>query len=79
MKFLGYCAKISESFEDSLSSLLMSNVPTSLNNENEEKTTAYNANEGGEDVIKRTFHLGGSKYVIFLGTQGLTENIYLKE
>ena len=57
----------------------MSNVPTSSNNENEEKTTAYNANEGGEGVIKRTFHLGGSKYVIFLGIQGLTENIYLKE
>ena len=30
-------------------------------------------------VIKRTFHLGGSKYVIFQGSQGLIENIYLKE
>ena len=70
-------AKISESFEDLLSSLLMSNVPTSENNE--PKATAPNRNEGGQAFIKRTFHLGGSKYVIYQGSQGLIENIYLKE
>ena len=72
-------AKISESFEDSLSSLLMSNVPTFECNNNEGKATAYNPNEGREGVIKRTFLLGGTKYVIFQGSQGLIENIYLKE
>ena len=72
-------AKISESFEDSLSNLLMSNVPTFEYNENEGKSAAYNPNEGREGVIKRTFHLGGSKYVIFQGSQGIIENIYLKE
>ena len=30
-------------------------------------------------VIKRTFHLGGSKYVIYQGSHGLIENIHLKE
>ena len=57
----------------------MSNVPTTAYNKNEGKAIAYNANEGREGVIKRTFHLGGSKYVIFHGSQGLIENIYLKE
>ena len=72
-------AKISESFEDCISSLLMSNVPTSQYNDNEGKSPAYNLNEGREGVIKRTFHLGGTKYVIFQGSQGLIENIYMKE
>ena len=72
-------AKISKTFEDSLSSLLMSNVPASDYNVNEGKATAYNPNEGGQVVIKRTFYIGGSKHVIFQGSQGLIENIYLKE
>ena len=70
-------AKISESFEDSLSSLLISSVPTS--EFTEAKATAPNLNEGAQAVIKRTFHLGGTKYVIYQGSHGLIENIYLKE
>ena len=72
-------AKISESFEVSLSSLLMSNVRTNAYNENAMGAYPYTTNEGRDGVIKRTFHLGGSKYVNFHGTQGLIENIYLKE
>ena len=30
-------------------------------------------------IIKRTFHIGGAKYVIFHGTQGLIEHICVKE
>ena len=72
-------AKISESFEDSLSSLLMSNVPASDYNVNEGKPSTSNTTEAREMVIKRTFHLGTSKYVIFQGSRGLIENIDLKE
>ena len=70
-------SKISETFEDSLSSLLMSNVPTS--EYTDAKATGSGLNEGTPAVIKRTFHLGGSKYVIYQGSHGLIENIYLKE
>ena len=69
-------AKISESFEDSLLSLLMSNVPTS--EFIEAKATAPNLDEA-QAVIKRTFYLGGTKYVIYQGSHRLIENIYLKE
>ena len=61
-------ANISESFEESLSSLL-SNAPA----------TAFSENDKRDGIIKRTFHLGGSKYAIFHGTQGIIKNIYLKE
>ena len=63
----------------SLASLLMSNVPANTFNENEGNTAVFNPNEGKEGIIKRTFHLGGSKYIIFHGSQGLIRNIYLKE
>ena len=53
----------------------MSNVPTSEYSD----AKAPNLNEGAQAVIKRTFHLGGSKYVIYQGSQGLLENSYLKE
>ena len=43
------------------------------------KTTASNPNQGGQAFIKGTFHLGGTRYVIYQGSQGLIENIYLKE
>ena len=62
-------AKISKSIEDSLLSL----------EGNEGNTAVFNPNEAREGVIKRTFHLGGSKYVIFHGSQGLIANIYWKE
>ena len=70
-------SKISETFEDSLLSLLMSNVPTS--DFSVEKPTVSGINECSSTVIKRTFHLGGPKYVIYQGSHGLIENIYLKE
>ena len=70
-------AKILESFEDLLSSLLRSNVPTS--EFIEAKATAPNLNEDAQTVIKTTFHLGGTKYVVYQGSHGLIENIYLKE
>ena len=70
-------AKISESFEDSLSSLLMSNVLTS--EFTDVKATAPSLSEGAQAVIKRTFHLGGTKYVIYQSSYGFIENIYLKE
>ena len=73
----GNKSKISESFEDSLSSLLLTNVTTS--EFTEAKATAPYLNEGAQAVIKRTFHLGGTKYVIYQGSHGLIENIYLKE
>ena len=59
-------AKISESFEVSLSNLLMSNDPANTFNENE--APAINPNDDKGDLIKRTFHLGGTKYVIFHGS-----------
>ena len=59
-------AKITETFEDSLSSLLMSNVPTSEYTDT--KSDLPDQNESAEAVIKRTFHLGGSKYVIYQGS-----------
>ena len=58
-------SKISETFEDSLSSLLMSNVPTS--EYTDEKPTGSGIDECSSTVIKRTFHLGGPKYVIYQG------------
>ena len=70
-------SKITETFEDSLSSLLMSNVPTT--EYTDAKSDQPDPNEGAEAVIKRTFHLGGSKYVIYQGSYGLIENIYLKD
>ena len=70
-------SKITETFEDSLSSLLMSNVP--INEYTDSKSIQSDPNEGAEAVIKRTFHLGGSKYVIYRGSHGVIENIYLKE
>ena len=70
-------SKIAENFEDSLSSLLMSNVPTS--EYTAEKATGSELNEGISTTIERTFHLGGPKYVIYQGSHGLIENIYLKE
>ena len=70
-------ARITETFEDSLLSLLMSNVPTS--EYTDAKSDLPDPNEGTEAVIKRTFHLGGSKYIIYQGSHGLIENIYLKE
>ena len=70
-------AKISETFEDSLSGLLMSNVPTS--EYTDAKATVPDLNEGAQAGIKRLFHLGGSKYVIYQGSRGLIENIYSKE
>ena len=70
-------SKISESFEDSLSSLLMSDVPTS--EYTDAKPTGSGFNEVTPTVIKRTFHLGGCKYVIYQGSHGLIKNIYLKE
>ena len=70
-------SKFSETFEDSLSSLLMSNVPKS--EYTDAKPTGSGLNEVNPTVIKRTFHLGGSKYVIYQGSHGLIENIYLKE
>ena len=70
-------AKITETFEDSLSTLLMSNVPTS--EYTAPQSDLPDPNEGAEVVIKRTLHLGGSKYVIYQGSHGLIENIYLKE
>ena len=72
-------AKISESFEESLLILLMNNAPTTAYNENEGSPCTYNENEVRGGLIKRTFHLGGSKYVIFHGSQGLIEHIYLKD
>ena len=48
-------AKISESFEDLLSSLLMSNVPTS--EYTDAKATASNPNEGDKLLSKQHFIL----------------------
>ena len=70
-------SKITETFEDSLSSLLMSNLPTTEYTDN--KSDQTNPNECAAAFIKRTFHLGGRKYIIFQGSHGLIENIYLKE
>ena len=47
-------AKISESFEDLISSLLMSNDPANTFNENEGNTAAINSNDEKGGVIKRT-------------------------
>ena len=70
-------SKISDSLEDSLSTLLMSNVPPS---ENIQPKSAVTTNiETPALYIKRTFHLGGTKYVIYQGDQGIIQNIYLKE
>ena len=30
-------------------------------------------------VIKMTYHLGGTKYMVFFGQQGMVEEIHLKE
>ena len=49
----------------------MSNVPTNAYNENEGGVPAYTTNEGRDGVMKRTFHLGGSKYVIFMDPKDL--------
>ena len=70
-------SKISDSVEDSLSTLLMSNAPPS---EYIEPQSALTSNiEAPAPFIKRTFHLGAKKYVIYQGDQGIIQNIYLKE
>ena len=56
-------SKITETFEDSLSSLLMSNVPTT--EYTDAKSDQPDPNEGAEAVIKRTFHLG--LFFVYLG------------
>ena len=55
----------------------MSNVLTT--EYTDAKSDQPDPNEGAEAVIKRTFHLGGSKYVIYQVSYGLIENIYLKD
>ena len=51
--------KNSESFEDSVLNLLMSNDPANTFNVNE--GNAISPTEGKGGLIKRTFHLGGDK------------------
>ena len=59
--------------------IMLTDVTKSVNG-NPTSSNVDHGQLGANDLeVRKTYHIGGSKYVIFHGTKGFIENIYVKD